>query len=128
MNNVSLVGKVMKTYDITTTKSTAQMTACVISIPRPYRVNGAYKFDTFLLRARDRNAEMLLTARPGQIIGVTGVLENDKENKTSYIYVRTLFFYSHNEQAEIDEACIPDEQIEAFSGFYGVMSSEFPDF
>ena len=127
MNNVSFVGKIIKVWDVTTTEHRQHVAAGHISIPRPYKIGGKFKFDVFTIRGWDKLADRLMCAKPGQIVGVTGILEIDDENKV-YLNIKTLFFYSYNEQAEINESCVPDEQIEALSGFAGIQSSDIPDF
>lgn len=127
MNNVSLVGKLTKVYDATNANATMRFACGKIAVPRPYKVNGEFKSDTFQIRTWGKVADRLLMAKPCQIVGICGILEIDGKHIT-YINARNIYFYT-NEQAEsINEACLTDEQIEALSGFASVSDTDIPDF
>lgn len=126
MNNVTLVGKVVKLWDCTTVGSVHH--ACAqVSIPRPYKVKGKYKFDIFTLHAWGLQGDRLLMAKPGQVIGVNGILEVDDEKK-AYVNIRTTYFYSNKAASEIGERFPCDEEVAALSGFESISPTDIPDF
>ena len=121
MNNVSIVGKIGRVWNATAETASIRLACCLLGVQRPYRVSGAYKYDTFMIRGWGPAAERLLMAVPGQIIGVSGILESDDNNV--YINARSIFFYSNKESQEIDEVY---KEYDRRPG--AVPSSDLPDF
>lgn len=127
MNNVSIVGMVEKAWDATNERARMKHACCFLGVQRPYRVNGEYKYDTFLMKGWGPAAERLLMTKPGQIIGVTGALEID-DDKNAFVNVRSIFFYSNKETEVFIGNLTNPEAVAAGSGFESIPSSDIPDF
>lgn len=127
MNSVVMVGKLVGVSEV---KQMGRWQYCVglISVARPYKVKGEFKYDKFNFRAWGEYARRISTAKKGQIIGIpAGMLENDDEGNC-YINVKGVTFYTNEMAAALENQQTPEEAMEDVAGFAAIAASEVPDF
>ena len=128
MNSVVMVGKLVGVSEV---QQRGKWQQCIglISVARPYKVKGEYKYDKFDFVAWGEYARRISTAKKGQIVGISaGMLEKDDENGKVYINVKGVTFYT-NEMAEaLMNQQSEDVDLEDMAGFAGIAVTEAPDF
>lgn len=127
MNSVVLIGKMVGCSEV---KQRGRWQSCkgTISVSRPYKVKGEYKYDNFDFIAWGEYARRITTAKSGQIIGIWAMLERD-DDKNIYLNIKGVTFYT-NEMAEAigSHPTSPMQELEDIGGFAAIAANEEPDF
>lgn len=126
MNSVVLIGRMVSISKLVS-KDKWQRCDSQISVARPYKVHGEFKYDTFKLISWGEYARRICTAKKGQIVGINGILEKDDEGN-AHINVKGITFYTNEMEAALERQQKPEEEMEEVAGFAAVAVSEIPDF
>lgn len=127
MNSVVMVGKLVGVSEV---QQRGRWQHCIglISVARPYKVKGEYKYDKFDFVAWGEYARRISTAQKGQIIGISaGMLERDDTGKV-YINVKGVTFYTNEMAQALMNQQPVEEEMENIAGFAAIAASEVPDF
>jgi len=126
VNTVVLIGR-METIGKLIKHEKWQRCDAVINVARPYKVHGDFKYDRFKLIAWGEYARRITTAKKGQIVGITGILEGDDKGGAC-VNVKGITFYTNEMEAALERQQKPEEEMEEIAGFAAVAVSEIPDF
>lgn len=109
LNQVILVGRLVKDPEITKTESGSKLSRIILAVPRSYKsIDGTYETDFLTCTLWRGIAENTVTyCKKGDIVGVKGHLQMnkyEKENEVKYytdiIAEKVTFLSSNSEKSE----------------------------
>ena len=111
MNNVNLIGRLVKNPELRYNKSNIAIASFTIAINRQFKnENGEYETDFIFCKAFNKRAETISKyCKKGDLIGIEGSIrtgsyeKDDKKHYTTEISVNSVHFLSNNTNSQEKE-------------------------